>query len=298
MLGVSVHLCSIVLFACMAAGVKYLGGTLPTGEIMFARCSVAVLALTATAYFTDGLHILKTRNWRLHATRSFAGTFNMFCYFTSLHLLPLADVTAITFTTPMFVTLMAMLLLGERIHAFRWSALGIGFVGALIMLAPYLQLNEASFGVVAAFAGALASAGALISLRSMSGGEHAVTITFYFMLTAMLASLLTLPWGWVMPTPMQFTILLITGACGYGAQLLLTYSFRFAEASTIAPLQYTSMIMAIIVGFVLFGEVPSWSIWAGAPLVIASGLIIFWREYQRQRERVAAAAKIENAVTD
>jgi drug/metabolite transporter (DMT)-like permease len=128
----------------------------------------------------------------------------------------------------------------------------------------------------------------------MSSDEHAITITFYFMLTSMLCALATVPWGWVVPNQQQTIALLLLGLFGVFGQLLLTYSYRYAEASTIAPLDYTNMIMSVTLGYWIFDELPSWSIWAGVPLVIASGLIIFWREYrlqQHHRRQLALVAE-------
>jgi drug/metabolite transporter (DMT)-like permease len=287
-LGVTLKLISLVLLASMAACVKYLGKGVPMGETIFVRGLIAVITLALIARFTVGTKVLKTDNWQRHALRSLSGTFSMFCLFAALTMIPLAEVTAINFTSPMFVTVLAMLFLGERTHVFRWTALGIGLIGVLIMTVPHLHFgSDTPWGVLIAFNAALFSALAMIFLRSMSGGEHAITITFYFMLTSMVCALLTLPLGWIWPTHQQWVVMLLTGAFGVGGQLLMTFSYRYAEASTIAPLDYSSLFISVLLGYVVFGEVPSWSIWAGAPLVIVSGLIIFWREYVRQRAKQA-----------
>ncbi|HEY8537339.1 MAG TPA: DMT family transporter [Steroidobacteraceae bacterium] len=292
-LGIAFKLASVVVFAGMAASVKFLGKDIPTGQIIFVRglLSMAVLALMAWA--TNSLHLLKTRNWRSHALRSLSGTMSMFCLFTALTLIPLADVTAITFTSPMFLTVLAMLFLGERIHRFRWTALGIGFLGVLIMIGPHLSFTEgSSLGVLVALGAAMFSAVAMVFLRSMSAGEHAITITFYFSLTFTICSALTALQGWPMPTPSQWLFIVLAGLFGVFGQLLMTFSYRYAEASTIAPLEYTSMIMAVILGYVFFDETPTLSIWIGAPLVVGAGLIILWREYRLKKQLSAASAEL------
>src|SRR5690606_38098521 len=121
--------------------------------------------------------LLRTNNWRSHAVRSLSGTVSMFCLFAAVTLIPLADVTAISFTSPMFVTVLAMLFLGEHIHRFRWTALAAGFLGVLIMLGPHLSFTgqTSSLGALAALGAALFSAVAMIFLRKMSVGEHAIT---------------------------------------------------------------------------------------------------------------------------
>jgi drug/metabolite transporter (DMT)-like permease len=210
----------------------------------------------------------------------------MFCWFTALTLIPLADFTAISFTAPMFLTVLAMVLLGERIHAYRWSALVIGFAGVLITIGPHLTLGGSSSGVLAAFGAAVFSALAMVTLRGMSGsgGEHPLAITFYFAVTTVICSAATAFAGWPMLTGEQWALIVVAALFGTFGQLLMTTSYRYAEASTLAPLDYTSLLLAVALGYYIFAEVPHWSMWVGAPLVIAAGLIILWREYRRYAE--------------
>jgi drug/metabolite transporter (DMT)-like permease len=291
-LGVFLKLTSVVLLSSMAACVKQLGSAIPSGETIFVRGVISVVVLAVIAWRADGLHLLKTRNLRSHAVRSLSGTASMFCWFYGLTLLPLAVFWAIAFTAPLFLTLLAMLFLGERIHGYRWSALAIGFVGVLITVAPHLSLGAGSVGVATALAAAVFSALAMVFLRSMSGsgGEHAITITFYFSLTSMVCAAFTVVAGWPLPTPTQWLFIVLAGTFGVFGQLLMTYSYRFAEASTIAPLDYVNLLLAIVYGWFFFGEIPDRSTWIGAPLVIAAGGIILWREYRLMLPRRAAAA--------
>ena len=282
-LGVSLKLSSVVLLSCLAACVKYLGDAVPTGQIIFVRGVISVVVLTFIAWRFEGLHVLRTDKLRSHAVRSLSGTASMFCWFTALTLIPLADFTAISFTAPLFLTVLAMLFLGERIHAYRWTALAVGFVGVVITIGPHLTLGGSSFGVLVAFGAAVFSALAIVTLRGMSGsgGEHPLAITFYFSLTTVLCSAGTAIAGWPMPTVEQWAFIVLAALFGVSGQLLMTMSYRYAEASTLAPLDYTNLLLAVGFGYYLFAEVPHWSMWVGAPLVIAAGLIILWREYQR-----------------
>ncbi|WP_153067456.1 DMT family transporter [Steroidobacter cummioxidans] len=279
-LGIALKLGSVVLFAGMTLCVKLLGQAVPVGQTIFVRGVVSVLLLALIAWHTNQLHLLKTNNIRSHALRSLSGTVSMFCLFTAVTMIPLADVTAISFTSPMFITLLAMVFLGEQIHRFRWTALALGFIGVLIMLGPHLTFADgASLGVLVALSAAMFSAVAMIFLRMMSGGEHALTITFYFSLTFMACAALTALGGWVVPTAMQWLQIILAGLFGVTGQLVMTYSYRYAPASTIAPLDYSNMIMSVLLGYLFFDEIPSASVWIGAPLVVAGGLIILWREY-------------------
>ncbi len=272
-----------MLLSCLAACVKYLGDGVPTGQIIFVRGMISMAVLGFIAWRLHGFRILRTERLRSHALRSLAGTASMFCWFTALTMIPLADFTAISFTAPMFLTLLAMLLLGERIHAYRWTALVIGFVGVLITIGPHLSLGGSSLGVLVALGAAVFSAAAITTLRSMSGagGEHPLAITFYFSLTTVLCSGLTAFDGWPSPTGEQWLFIVVAALFGVFGQLLMTMSYRYAEASTLAPLDYTNLLLAVALGYYFFAEVPHWSMWIGAPLVIAAGLIILWREYRR-----------------
>jgi drug/metabolite transporter (DMT)-like permease len=287
-LGVFLKVSSVVLLSCLAACVKYLGDGVPTGQIIFVRGVISMAVLGFIAWRLHGFKILRTERLRSHALRSLAGTASMFCWFTALTMIPLADFTAISFTAPMFLTLLAMALLGERIHAYRWTALAIGLVGVLITIGPHLSFGgdspgSSSLGVLVAFGAAMFSAAAITTLRSMSGagGEHPLAITFYFSLTTVICSALTAVGGWPMPTPEQWFFIGLSALFGVFGQLLMTMSYRYAEASTLAPLDYTNLLLAVALGYYFFAEVPHWSMWIGAPLVIAAGLIILWREYRR-----------------
>lgn len=275
----------------MTVCVKFLGQAIPIGQTIFVRGLISIVVVALIAKHAGALHLLKTDNWRSHALRSISGTVSMFCLFAAVTMIPLADVTAITFTSPMFLTVLAMLFLGERIHRFRWTALAVGFIGVLIMIGPHVSFAQShSLGVLAALGAAMFSAVAMTFLRRMSGGEHAITITFYFSLTFMACAAATAIQGWPAPTMTQWFFIVLAGLFGVFGQLLLSYSYRYAEASTIAPLDYTSLVMAVILGYVFFGEVPMISVWIGAPLVIGAGLIILWREYRLKKQLSAAAA--------
>jgi drug/metabolite transporter (DMT)-like permease len=269
----------------MAACVKQLGESIPVAQIIFFRGLISMFVLAIVAWRGEGLHLLTTRNWRAHAARSLAGALAMFCWFAALTMIPLAQMTAISFTIPLFLTVLAMVFLKERIHAYRWTALGIGFAGVIIIVAPDLTAGNGNMlGVGVSLLAAVLAAFALLFLRRMSGHEHALTITFYFFVTSTSLALLTLLFsGWPAPTRTQWMLILMTGLFGVFGQLFMSYTYRYAEASLVAPLDYVSMLIAIVVGYYFFSEIPNLSTWIGAPLVIASGGIILWREYVKHK---------------
>src|SRR5262245_30275959 len=203
------------------------------------------------AWHFHGFKILRTERLRSHALRSLSGTASMFCWFTALTLIPLADFWAISFTAPMFLTILAMVFLGERIHRYRWTALAIGLLGVLIMVGPQVSLGLCSWRYTFELASAVVSALAMMFLRSMSagGGEHAITITFYFHVTSMTCAAFTAVAGWPVPSPEQWFFIGLAGLLGVLGQLLMTYSYRYAEASTIAPLDYANLLLAVLYGW-------------------------------------------------
>jgi drug/metabolite transporter (DMT)-like permease len=277
--GIMLKLLAVVFLATMAAGVKYLGQDIPAGQTIFVRSLIAVAILALIAHSTGRASLLTTHNWRSHALRSTAGAGGMFLWFVALAHAPIADVTAVTYMTPIFLTLLATLLLGERLRAYRWIAVAIGCAGSLIVIAPYLSLRSAhSFGIAMALGSTLLSAFAMAFLRRMSGFEHPITITFYFSLTTLAGAALTALAGWPMPSARQWSVIVLVGVLGTAAQLLQTIAYRHAEASILAPLEYTSMIVVLLLGYLVFDEIPGTSTWIGAPLVVAAGLVILWRE--------------------
>jgi drug/metabolite transporter (DMT)-like permease len=288
LVGIGCKILATLLFAFMFASIRWLGSYLPIGEIVFFRGLLGMVVIVIVALLSGGLELLATRNIGSHAVRSIAGTISMFCYFSAYVFLPLADATAITFASPLFVVILAALMLGEKVHVYRWSAVLVGFLGVLVIVGPEANLAKgAALGAGLALLGAALAALAMIYIRRMSAHEHSVTIAFYFMLTSCTLSLLTVPFGWTVPGGAQALVLLITGCSGGIGQVFLSLSYRYSEASVLAPFDYAAMIWAVVLGYFVFGEFPSAGVWVGAAIVIAAGLMILWRERQLHLERGA-----------
>lgn len=293
-LGAGLKLAAVFCLALMAACVKALGSAVPPGQVVFFRGIISVVVIAFVAWRTDGLQLLKTRNWRAHASRSLAGSLSMFGWFVAITMIPLAEMTAIQFTVPLFLTLLAMVFLRERIRAYRWTALVLGFTGVVVIVGPDLVAGSGSaLGVGIAVMAAVFAAFAHMFLRRMSREEHALTITFYFFATSCALAVVTLLLvSWPMPTGEQWLLLGLTGLFGVIGQLSMSYAYHYAEASLVAPLDYVNMLFAVAIGFYVFGEIPNVSTWIGAPLVMAAGGIILWREYTMFR-RIRSAGTIE-----
>jgi drug/metabolite transporter (DMT)-like permease len=279
---------STLAFMSMATLVKLLSDRFPVGEITFARSLFALIPVAIWAAAEGGLRtVFHTSRPGAHFLRSLVGVAAMFLGFAALARLPLADSTAISFTAPLITVALAALILHERVRVYRWSAVGVGFLGVLIILSGYVQEGAPDRNVLGAGLQLGAAAGVAlvaIQIRHMTRTEPAATIVIYFSIFSTLVSLLTIPFGWVMPTPIEAVALLAIGILGGIGQVLMTESFRHADASLLAPFDYVSMIWALAISVVIFGTLPTGTMLAGAMIVVAAGLFVLYRE---RRLRIA-----------
>jgi drug/metabolite transporter (DMT)-like permease len=214
--------------------------------------------------------------------------FGMFLNFAALSRLPLVDATAISFAAPLITVAFAALLLGEHVRVYRWSAVTVGFIGVLVMLWPHFNIEHfaiagsvsGAVGALCAVAGAVTNAGSVIQTRRLTTTETTSSIVFYFSFICALAGLATLPFGWIMPSPFELAVLVSIGLLGGIAHLILTESYRLAPASVVAPFDYSAIIFAFLLGYAMFGEVPTGVVVVGALIVVAAGLFVLWRERQ------------------
>jgi drug/metabolite transporter (DMT)-like permease len=283
LLGIALVLVATLVFSVMGALVRYLGQVVPLGEVVFARSFFALIPLLAfLAWRRELTTALRVNSLFSHITRSLTGAAGMFLNFGALALLPLADATAIGFAAPIFSVVLAAVFLGEVVRIRRWSAVGVGFIGVLIMLSPYLGSGPldagATLGALLAIAGAFTVAGAMTQVRHLSRTETTGSLVFYFSVLCCIASLATLPWGWVMPTVREFGLMVAMGLLGGIGQILITESYRHASAAVLAPFAYTAMIYSIVIGYIWFAEVPEAIVLVGGVIVIGAGLFVIWRE--------------------
>jgi drug/metabolite transporter (DMT)-like permease len=231
-----------------------------------------------------------------------AGLAGMFLNFAALARLPLADITGFSFVAPIFAVLLAVFMLKEGVGPRRWAAVAAGFAGVLLMLEPHggvLHLVRAGFssGAALALMGALLSAFVVIFIRQMSTTEKSEAIVFYFMLTCAVVSGLTLFWHWTTPSWSAAAWLVLAGLLGGIGQLCMTFSYRYAEPSLLAPFDYVAMVWAVALGYFVLGEVPQPLVMAGAGIVVVSGLFIIFRE-RRQHRASADAAEMAIQITE
>ena len=296
--GIALKIASVCVFMTMASLIKSVSDTVPAGQAVFFRSICALPVIVAWLLYRQELHIgLKTQNPMGHVWRGLVGTMAMGLGFAGLGLLPLPEVTAIGYAAPLLVVIFAAMFLGEEVRAFRLSVVALGLVGVLIVLSPRLQVGVSgadtreTLGAVVVLMGAICAALAQVFVRKLVRTEGTAAIVFWFSITASTLSLLTIPWGWVMPSPVQIVMLVLAGLLGGFGQILLTSSYRHADASLIAPFEYTSMLLALGVGYLIFDEVPTLTMLGGAVIIILAGVLIIWRERQlgmaRARQRKA-----------
>lgn len=290
-LGVGLKITAILLFTCMSAIIKSLADEVPAGESVFFRSFFAIpvilIWLAQRGKLKSGL---KTKNPMGHVWRGLFGTTAMGLTFTGLGLLPLPEVTAIGFATPIFTVILAAVLLGEQIRLIRVTAVAIGLVGVMIILWPRFSSigtmeQTATIGALLILMATMVRSLVQIHIRQLVQNEDTAAIVFYFSVTASVLALFTLPFGWVMPDLQTFGLLVLAGLIGGGAQILITSAYRFGSASMLAPYDYTSMLFAILLGYIFFAELPTMMMLAGAALVISAGALVIWRERQLGMER-------------
>lgn len=289
---IALKLMAVFLFMVMAAMIKEATQSVPAGQAVFFRSLFAMPIILGWIWQRGELReALIPVNLMGHIWRGLFGTSAMALTFAGLALLPLPEVTAIGYATPMFTVILAALMLGETVRLFRISAVALGLVGVMIVIWPRLSVDTDTLGT-AGMVGALMVLGASIlralvqiHIRTLVKTEHTAAIVFYFSLTATVLSLLSLPFGWVIPSTTDAVLLVGAGLIGGIAQILVTSSYRFAGASMLAPFDYASLIFAAIIGYFIFAEVPTWNMVAGAALVSLGGVLIIWRERQLGLER-------------
>jgi drug/metabolite transporter (DMT)-like permease len=299
--GIVLKVLATLLFSIMSALIKVTGTVYPVSELVFFRSLFALpILLVYLAWRGQFPHSIYTERIGGHIGRGIAGSCGMFSSFIALQLLPLPDATALGFAAPLMVVALAALFLGEPVRLYRWSAVAVGFVGVVVMLweqLGILQGNGNGWGAGAALSAAVFSAIAVIQTRRLTMSEATGAIVFYFSLTTTgfglavgLIALASSKSGhgaewiadqvWRMPPAADALSLITLGTLGGMGQILMTQSYRYADASVVAPFDYTAMIWALLIGLFLFGEVPHVTVICGALIVAGAGLFVIWREHR------------------
>lgn len=249
-------------------------------ETLFFRQAVAALPVLVAAALGPGLAILRLRNLPGHATRTAAGMVSMSLNFITVTLIPLAEAQTLWFTTPLFATMLAALVLKEQVGWHRWGAVVVGFIGVLLVVQPqtgHLPLAGAITGLAAGFTVAITS----ILVRQLAQTEPALAIVFWFGVLAAVPLAIAMPFVATVHAPDVYAMLVAMGIVGGIGQIALTNSLRYGSVATVVPVDYISLIWSTLAGYLIFAERPVPGTWIGAPVIIACGLYIVWREHRR-----------------
>ena len=281
-LGAIYMILSVLFFSFMDVLIK-ITDEYDVGQIMFFRALFGLIPIFFLIPKNRIKNFYKTKNIKLHFYRSFFGAIAMAAIFIGLRNLQLAEVTAMAFSGPLWVVLFSMFFLSETIKLKRWIAVGLGFIGVIIISKP--GFDNLNFYYVYPIIFCIGFAGVSILIRKLTlAGEPVWLIAFYFSLVSGLGGLLTIPLGlWKMPNTYDFIQLILIGLLGGIANLLLTQSYKLAEVTLTTPLKYLSLVIAIIFGFYFFQEVPTVHTLSGAALIVVSSAIIFIREGQLKK---------------
>lgn len=294
--GIALRLLAMLAMSLMFVLVKFIDESgIHLLESLFWRQALVLPFLLFWIWKFAGFHTLKTKRLGSHARRMVMGLTGMSCNFLAMILLPMAEATTINLSVPIFAVVFAAILLGERAGWLRWSAVTLGFIGVVIVLDPGTIFASGldarhGLGTVIAITGAIITATISIALRDLGRTENASTIVFYFSLMSMIPLGLALPFVITPHSAEQWLMLAGLGFSGAVVQMTLTASLRLAPVSVVLPMDYSALLWAIALGWYVFGTIPAETTWFGAPLIVASGLFIVWREHRRKIIRAKEVA--------
>ena len=285
--GISSMLVAVTLFAVMDALIKWLAADYSTVQLVFFRSVFGLVPVAVMVWHAGGPAVLRTRRYGLHAIRCGIGVVSTGMFFASFALLPFADVIALSFAGPLFLTALSVPVLGEKVGVRRWCAVLVGFAGVLLIVRPGSGVLGAA--ALLPLGGALGYALAMAATRRLARTDPTVTIVFWFTASCAVTSGALLPWFWTTPTALDTALLVCIGLIGGLGQLTLTHAFRLAPAAVVAPFEYTAILWAVVLGLLVWHEEPDLFTLAGSAVVIASGLFILARERVRAVDPVPAS---------
>jgi drug/metabolite transporter (DMT)-like permease len=285
--GIVLMLLSTLGFSVMHALIRHVSAELHPFQIAFFR-NFFGLVVFLPWFLRLGFAPLRTRQLKLHALRAVLNVAAMFAFFTALSLTPIAQVTALGFTAPIFAALLAMVLLGEVFRLRRWAAIACGFAGALVILRPGLVPLDA--GSLLTLGSALLWGLTLIVIKLLGRSESSLTITSYMNILLTLLSFVPALVVWRTPDAQALFWLLLIGVLGTLAQIAVAQALKEAEATVVLPFDFCKLIWVSALGYLLFGEVPDLFVWAGGVLIFAGATAIAYRESQLARARARTTA--------
>jgi len=281
--GIGFMAVTILIFSVMDAMAKYLSADYPTVFILWVRYVFQALFMAVLLVRARSMGFMRTNRLGLQVGRAMLNVASTFAFIFGLAFLPLADAVALNMVGPLFLTALSVPLLGEKVGVRRWTAVGVGFLGALIVIRPGLGVTHwaGSLMLLSAFIYALYQ----IATRKLAATDPPLTTLFYTTMTGLAATTVLIPFFWIEAPFEVWMLLAIQGGLGTAAHLCLITALGHAPASTLAPFNYGTIVIATILGYVVFHQFPDgWTI-AGALVIMASGLYVIHRETVRRRQR-------------
>ena len=292
LLALAVRLGAVAVLATMAMQIKLVSGHgVKLVEILFWRQALTVPIALGWALASGGIGQLKTQRPRLHAMRAAYGMIGMTLNFGAFVLLPLAEATTFSFTAPIFAVILSVILLKDRVGIYRSAAVALGFIGILVIARPG-QAHFPLYGAAVALGGAFMVALISIQIAHLNRTEKPLTIVFWFAAFSTPFVALLLPFYMTSHDSTEWVLLAGIGVTGAAGQILLTTSLRFGPVASVIVMDYSSLIWATLYGWLIWDTLPPAATWLGAPMIIAAGVIIAWREHSLHRARRSAAAGI------
>lgn len=279
-LGILYMVGATIVFAASSATSKWLVATYPIGEVLFTRSAVSLLACALFILPRTGLAVFHTGRLRHHVLRSFSQFCSQTFLIIAFSLMPLAGAVAINFSAPLFATLVSIMLLKERVGVARWTALLVGFLGVLIVTNPGAETFQ--IGAMFALANAVLYGTVTAAVRGMTATESAETLTMYQLVLITGFFSLLLPLGVAAPTWHDAGLMVFNGLTNAIGQYWWTRSLHLAPASAVTPFFYLSLVWAVLIGFMVWGDVPTVGLLIGSGVVVGSGLFLLWRESGRR----------------
>ena len=290
--GIGLRVGAVAGFAVMAAMIK-LGhqAGISTVELTFYRFAFGLPPLLLWVAWSRNFEVWRTARPLAHAWRAVAGLATMMLAFSALAFLPLAESTTLSFAAPLFAIILSALVLGERVGPHRWGAVVLGFAGVLVVMQPEGS-HLPTAGLLLAAAAAFGVGVTTITIRQIGSTEGTQTIVLWFSLLSLAAIGALMPFFGRVHDAREWVILLAIGSFGGIAQLLLTASLRFAPVPVVVPFDYTQLLWAVLLGWLVFADEPAATTWLGAAIIIASGLYTLWREHKLGREEARSPAAL------
>jgi len=278
-LGILYMISATAVFAASSAISKLLVVRYPVGEVLFARNIVGILLVGGFVLPRLGLAAFETRKLPSHFARSVSQGCSQSFILLAFSMMPLAGATAIMFSSPIFSTLASSYFLNERVGAVRWAVLLIGFLGVLVIAQP--GADSFQIGALFALGNAVLFGTVVAGVRGMSSTESTETLIMYQLSLLTLAYAFFLPFGFIMPTGLDALVMIGSGVGNGAAQYLWTRAIHLAPTSAVVPFQYIQLVWAMLLGFAIWGDLPTAGLLFGSAVVIASGLFLFWHETRK-----------------